>query len=140
LESQSFQDSQGNLFVPSARTKLLIQRLKHITQSFPNDKILIFSQFTSMLDICEKPLEKFGFQYLRYDGALTRKERQNVLHNFNTNPNIKILLVSLRCASIGLNLTVANHVMFLDLWWNPAIESQAIDRVHRIGQKKKSIC
>jgi len=139
-ENDNFKDASGKLFVQSTKTKLLIKRLQYITQNFPNDKILIFSQFTSMLDICEKPLNKFGFSYLRYDGLLKRNERQHVLNEFNNNPNTKILLMSLRCASIGLNLSVANRVIFLDLWWNPAIESQAIDRVHRIGQKKKSVC
>lgn len=100
------------------------------------DKTIVFSQFTGMLDLVEKPLKDKGFAYLRYDGSMDVKHRAKAVNRFFDDPEIKVLLVSTKCGSLGLNLTVANRVILLDVWWNPALENQAIDRVHRIGQKK----
>lgn len=83
-----------------------------------------------------KPLRDRGFKYLRYDGSMDIKQRAAAVTQFFDDPEIKILLVSTKAGSLGLNLTVANRVILLDIWWNPALENQAIDRVHRIGQSK----
>jgi len=97
-----------------------------------NQKMLIFSQFTSLLSIIRKWLdeEKITYEYL--DGA-TRK-RQDKVDNFNNNDDIPIFLLSLKAGGTGLNLTSASTVIIYDPWWNPAVESQATDRTHRIGQ------
>lgn len=100
------------------------------------DKTIVFSQFTDMLDLVEKPLKDKGFAYLRYDGSMDVKHRAAAVNTFFDNPEVKVLLVSTKCGSLGLNLTIANRVIILDVWWNPALENQAIDRVHRIGQRK----
>merc|ERR1712228_1123424 len=74
-----------------------------------------------------------------YDGSKTRQQRKDIIAQFKADADensIPVILMSLKCAALGLNLTVANHVIFCDLWWNPATESQAVDRVHRIGQTK----
>ncbi|KAI8881727.1 hypothetical protein K501DRAFT_334481 [Backusella circina FSU 941] len=100
------------------------------------DKTICFSQFTSFLNLVEEPLKKNGHKYLRYDGSMSIKQRADTVNQFFEDPSITCLLVSTKCGSLGLNLTVANRVILMDLWWNPAIENQAIDRVHRIGQAK----
>jgi SNF2 family DNA or RNA helicase len=86
--------------------------------------------------LVEKPLKDNNHRYLRYDGSMDIKQRAEAVNQFFDNPDIKVLLVSTKCGSLGLNLTVANRVIILDIWWNPALENQAIDRVHRIGQEK----
>ena len=97
-----------------------------------NNKMLIFSQFTSLLSIIRKWLkeEKINYEYL--DGAT--KKRQDRVDNFNNSDNIPVFLLSLKAGGTGLNLTSANTVIIYDPWWNPAVESQATDRTHRIGQ------
>ena len=97
-------------------------------------KMLIFSQFTSLLSIIRKWLkdEEINYEYL--DG--TTKKRQDRVDNFNNSDNIPVFLLSLKAGGTGLNLTSANTVIIYDPWWNPAVESQATDRTHRIGQTK----
>lgn len=110
--------------------------LKSREDSRGGDKTIIFSQFTTMLDVMERPLQVNGFKFGRYDGSLSLNERTRVLEQFHNDPTMEVLLVSTKCGSLGLNLTVANRVILMDVWWNPALENQAIDRVHRIGQTK----
>ena len=98
------------------------------------NKVLIFSQFTKMLDILENRLKENNILYERLDG--TTKNRQEVVDNFNNDKKIKVFLISLKAGGVGLNLTSASNVFIYDPWWNPQVENQAIDRAHRIGQKK----
>ena len=98
------------------------------------NKVLIFSQFTKMLDILENRLKENNILYERLDG--TTKNRQDVVDNFNNDKKIKVFLISLKAGGVGLNLTSASNVFIYDPWWNPQVENQAIDRAHRIGQKK----
>ena len=134
--------SDPKFFPQSTKMCHLMDRLDSIlTKEDPGCKILIFSQFTSMLDLVEIVFDKndtfvFGQDYLRYDGSMNYIERKDTLAEFKQSKNISMLLLSLKCAGVGLNLIEANHVIFLDLWWNPGVESQAIDRCHRIGQTK----
>ncbi|CAO3660491.1 unnamed protein product [Rhizopus microsporus] len=124
-------------FISSAKIDKMLEILEQTAQETNNqDKTIIFSQFTGMLDIIEKPLKEKGYRFLRYDGSMDVRHRSNTVNKFFDDPEIKILIVSTKCGSLGLNLTCANRVILLDLWWNPAIENQAIDRVHRIGQTK----
>jgi SNF2 family DNA or RNA helicase len=110
--------------------------LKTREDSRGSDKTIIFSQFTTMLDVMERPLQVNGFKFGRYDGGMTLAERTRVIEQFHNDPAMEVLIVSTKCGSLGLNLTVANRVILMDVWWNPALENQAIDRVHRIGQTK----
>ena len=98
-------------------------------------KILIFSQFVKHLSIVRKELDKQEIRYAYLDG--TTKDRQGEVTNFQTDENLKVFLISLKAGGLGLNLTAADYVFILDPWWNPAIEQQAIDRAHRIGQENK---
>ncbi|GAA5907882.1 hypothetical protein JCM8208_001973 [Rhodotorula glutinis] len=98
-------------------------------------KTIIFSQFTSMFDLLEPFLDKAGHGFVKYTGIMNQKERAVALDKIRTDPSCTVILVSLKCGAVGLNLTVCSRVILLDLWWNPAIEQQAFDRAHRYGQK-----
>ncbi|OMJ24087.1 DNA repair protein RAD5 [Smittium culicis] len=103
----------------------------------PNiDKSIVFSQWTSVLDIVEKSLNSHNISFARLDGAMSRLARQKQQEIFSKENNCTVMLVSLKAGGVGLNLTTANNVFMLDPYWNPAIESQAIDRVYRLGQNK----
>lgn len=100
-----------------------------------NHKILVFSQFVKHLKIVSGYLEERKIKYSYLDGST--KDRQKEVENFQDDESIKVFLISLKAGGLGLNLTKAEYVFLLDPWWNPAIEAQAIDRAHRIGQKNK---
>lgn len=95
---------------------------------------LVFSQFTSLLAIVRKQLDEKKIAYEYLDGKT--RDRAARVERFQNNPDCKLFLVSLKAGGVGLNLTSAEYVFLLDPWWNPAVESQAIDRSHRIGQTK----
>lgn len=97
------------------------------------EKVLVFSQFTSMMNIMERDLKEKKINYLRLDGST--QNRQELVNEFNTNEDVKVFLISLKAGGVGLNLTAASSVFIYDPWWNPMAEKQAIDRAHRIGQK-----
>ncbi|CAN8073048.1 unnamed protein product [Agarophyton chilense] len=101
-----------------------------------NDKVLCFSQWTRMFDLLEVPLKTEGYEFVRLDGAMSVFAREEAMTVFKTRSSCRLFLISLTAGSTGLNLTEANHVFLLDSWWNPAVEDQAVDRVHRIGQTK----
>ncbi len=96
-------------------------------------KVLVFSQFTKMLDILSKELEKKEINYNYLSGQT--KNRQELVDDFNNNIDKQVFLISLKAGGTGLNLTAADNVIIFDPWWNPSVENQAIDRAHRIGQK-----
>ena len=98
-------------------------------------KALVFSQFTKMLGILREHLDKDGVNYEYLDGSTS--DRQPRIERFQNDPDCKLFLISLKAGGLGLNLTAADYVFLLDPWWNPAVESQAIDRAHRIGQTRQ---
>jgi superfamily II DNA or RNA helicase len=98
-------------------------------------KVLVFSQFTSFLAIVRQQLDKAKTTYEYLDGKT--KDRQGRVERFQNDPDCKLFLISLKAGGLGLNLTAAEYVFLLDPWWNPAVEAQAIDRAHRIGQSKR---
>lgn len=100
-------------------------------------KILLFSQFTSVLKKIEKDFKKEDISYLYLDGGTSAKERVERVKKFNEDSNIKVFLISLKAGGVGLNLTSASVVIHFDPWWNPAVEDQATDRAHRFGQENK---
>ena len=100
-----------------------------------NHKILLFSQFTSVLDILGKELQKNKIEYLYLDGSTKAKDRLALVEEFNNSEKSKVFLISLKAGGTGLNLTSADVVIHFDPWWNPAAEEQATDRAHRMGQK-----
>jgi SNF2 family DNA or RNA helicase len=114
----------------SAKLETLLSQLREVLDE--GHKALVFSQFTSFLDIVRKRLDSSGTVYEYLDGAT--RDRQERVERFQTDPNCKLFLVSLKAGGVGLNLTAAEYVFLLDPWWNPAVEAQAVDRAHRIGQ------
>jgi SNF2 family DNA or RNA helicase len=120
----------------STKLTALLSALELIKASKSDDKIVIYSQFTRYLDVIEAPLRQWGWKMLRLDGKMTQQARASTLNSFDRDPECRILIVSIKAGGVGINLTVANHIFLMDPWWNTAVEKQAIDRVHRIGQKK----
>ncbi|KAF6154507.1 hypothetical protein GIB67_028399 [Kingdonia uniflora] len=101
-----------------------------------SEKAIVFSQWTRMLDLLEAQLKNSSIQYRRLDGTMSIIARDKAVKDFNTLPEVSVMIMSLKAASLGLNMVAACHVILLDLWWNPTTEDQAIDRAHRIGQKR----
>ena len=97
-------------------------------------KVLVFSQFTSLLAIVQREMRQRGIAYAYIDGKT--RDRETEVKRFQEDPNIPVFLISLKAGGLGLNLTAADYVFLLDPWWNPAVEAQAIDRAHRIGQSR----
>ncbi|HLI92150.1 MAG TPA: DEAD/DEAH box helicase, partial [Puia sp.] len=100
-------------------------------------KALVFSQFTSMLQLIRAALEEKGIPYLYLDGSVAAEHRKRIVAQFQEEEDTRIFLISLKAGGVGLNLTAADYVYLVEPWWNPAAEQQAIDRTHRIGQGKK---
>ncbi|XP_043714858.1 helicase-like transcription factor CHR28 isoform X2 [Telopea speciosissima] len=100
------------------------------------EKAIVFSQWTRMLDLLEARLKSSSIQYRRLDGTMSVVARDKAVKDFNSLPEVSVIIMSLKAASLGLNMVAACHVLLLDLWWNPTTEDQAIDRAHRIGQTR----
>jgi superfamily II DNA or RNA helicase len=116
----------------SAKFDLLLPRLAELVDE--GRKALVFSQFTSLLALLRKELDAQGVRYAYLDGET--RDREAVVARFQDDASCPLFLISLRAGGVGLNLTAAEYVFLLDPWWNPAVEAQAIDRTHRIGQSK----
>jgi superfamily II DNA or RNA helicase len=116
----------------SSKLELLMDLLDNVLAE--DHKALVFSQWTSLLDKIEPLLTAAGIEFTRLDGST--RDRAGVVANFQSDTGPRIMLVSLKAGGTGLNLTAADHVFLLDPWWNPAVEDQAADRAHRIGQER----
>lgn len=147
------------VILESTKINKLISILEATRKTDPKEKTIVFSQFTSFLDLIEPKLAERGFNFVRYDGTLNRQEKGLVISEFHKDDSVTVLLASLKCASLGLNLTCARRVVLLDIWWNPAVEEQvrrmvsdftrcrlaadqcfqAFDRCHRLGQTREVI-
>eukprot|EP00850_Spirogloea_muscicola_P001861 SM000007S20821 [mRNA] locus=s7:472696:479059:+ [translate_table: standard] len=102
----------------------------------PSAKCLVFSQFTSMLELISFRLKQVGIVCVKLDGSMTMEARDRMIKAFTDDPDCKVFLMSLKAGGVALNLTVASQVFLMDPWWNPAVEQQAQDRIHRLGQYK----
>ena len=118
---------------PGAKLETLLEQLGEVLDE--GHKVLVFSQFTSFLAILRRQLEARGMPYEYLDGKTT--DRQARVAHFQEDPDCKLFLVSLKAGGQGLNLTAADYIYILDPWWNPAVEAQAVDRAHRIGQTRR---
>ncbi|KAI9719292.1 MAG: hypothetical protein M1812_003622 [Candelaria pacifica] len=121
-------------WISSAKLKKCVEILEQIQSRAEGEKTIIFSQFTSLLDLLEVPIDEQGWGYKRYDGSMSAVQRNQSVVEFTDRPEIKVMLVSLKAGNAGLNLVAASQVIILDPFWNPYVEEQAIDRSHRIGQ------
>ena len=109
---------------------------REITENVGDHKVLVFSQFLGMLALIRKKLEEENISHVYFDGSSSSREREEAIQEFQNNHECRVFLISLKAGGIGLNLTAADYVYIVDPWWNPAVEQQAIDRTHRIGQTK----
>lgn len=123
-------------WVSSAKIDKTIEILQANETRGQGEKTIIFSQFTSLLDLLEVPIMRRGWGYMRFDGSMNINERNASVACFTDNPDCRIMLVSLKAGNAGLNLVAASHVVIFDPFWNPYVEDQAIDRAHRIGQTR----
>jgi superfamily II DNA or RNA helicase len=117
----------------SAKLDMLLPRLAEVTED--GHKALVFSQFTQFLSLVRARLDRDNIPYEYLDGRT--RDRQQRVERFQSDTNCKLFLISLKAGGLGLNLTAADYVFLLDPWWNPAVEAQAIDRSHRIGQTRQ---
>ena len=127
--------SPNSLPLPSAKLEALLDTLEPLMAE--GHKVLVFSQFVTMLELIRVELTARGIAHLLLTGQT--ENRQALVDKFQTDPAIPVFLLSLKAAGSGLNLTAASYVVLFDPWWNPAVEAQAIDRTHRIGQKNQVI-
>lgn len=109
---------------------------REITENIGNHKALVFSQFLGMLALIKAKLDHLGIKYDYFDGSTSAPDREKAIQSFQNNDEVRVFLISLKAGGVGLNLTAADYVYIVDPWWNPAVEQQAIDRTHRIGQTK----
>jgi SNF2 family DNA or RNA helicase len=123
----------SRIIEPSAKLNVLLDQLSELREE--GHKALVFSQFTSFLAIVRARLDEAGVNYEYLDGAT--RNRQEHVERFQNDPECSLFLISLKAGGLGLNLTAAEYVFLLDPWWNPAVEAQAVDRAHRIGQTRQ---
>jgi hypothetical protein len=109
---------------------------REITENISDHKALVFSQFLGMLALIREKLKELGVDYEYFDGSTSAPDREKAIRRFQDDQNCRVFLISLKAGGVGLNLTAADYVYIVDPWWNPAVEQQAIDRTHRIGQTK----
>lgn len=115
----------------------LEELIREVHENAGNHKVLIFSQFTEMLQLIKQQFEEEGISHCYLDGSTSMPKRKEEVTRFQEDESVKAFLISLKAGGVGLNLTVADYVYLVDPWWNPAAEQQAIDRAHRIGQTRK---
>ncbi|CAA6663709.1 unnamed protein product [Spirodela intermedia] len=129
-----FQVDIENNWVESSKVSMLLKELEILCSS--GLKGIIFSQWTAFLDILQVPLSRKNISFVRLDGTLNQQQREKVINQFSEEKSLTVLLMSLKAGGVGINLTAASHAFLLDPWWNPAVEEQAVMRIHRIGQTK----
>ena len=121
---------EGGLEEDSAKFERLLSDLQEVADA--KQKVLVYSQFTTMLKIIERTVKERGWKYVYLDGST--KDREGAVRQFQEDPETTIFLISLKAGGVGLNLTAADYVFLYDPWWNEAVERQAIDRAHRLGK------
>lgn len=129
-----FQIDVEKNWVESTKISSLLCELENLRTS--GSKSIVFSQWTAFLDLLEIPLTRNNTSFLRLDGTLNQQQSERVLNFFSEDSDVMVLLMSLKAGGVGINLTAASNAFVLDPWWNPAVEEQAVMRIHRIGQTK----
>ncbi|KIM92388.1 hypothetical protein PILCRDRAFT_810445 [Piloderma croceum F 1598] len=127
---------ESDLPPDSAKIRKILELLAKIDERDDEEKTIIFSQFTSMLDLIQPFLTANGIKHVRYDGSMSKDKREASLEKIRNSKSTRVILISFKAGSTGLNLTACNNVILVDLWWNPALEEQAFDRAHRFGQTR----
>lgn len=125
---------QNNKTLQSTKIDFLMENLEQLMEE--GHKVLVFSQFTTYLDHIQNKIRERSWVFARIDGSQSMKKRQSEVERFQDG-DAQVFLISLKAGGVGLNLTAASYIFLMDPWWNPAVENQAIDRAHRIGQENK---
>ena len=131
-----------NEFTSSSKIEVLTSELLKMRRESPGSKAIVFSQFVNFLDLVrwrlhsDPFLQDLGLGVRTLQGSMKVQDRDTVLREFREDLNVRVLLISLKAGGVALNLTNANHIFLCDPWWNPAAEMQAIDRTHRLGQRR----
>jgi SNF2 family DNA or RNA helicase len=120
----------------STKIRTMLRILDKVRNENEDEKAIVFSQFTSFLDLLQPFLDRAGHRYVRYDGSMRPDERERALDSIRSDPKVRLILISFKAGNVGLNLTCCSHVILMDLWWNPMLEAQSIDRAHRLGQQR----
>ncbi|TRM66530.1 SNF2 family N-terminal domain-containing protein [Schizophyllum amplum] len=120
----------------STKIEALVEELSALRQQDATTKSIVFSQFVNFLDLVAFRLQRAGFAVCRLEGTMSPQARDATIKHFMTNVDVPVFLVSLKAGGVALNLTEASRVYLLDSWWNPAVEYQAMDRIHRLGQRR----
>ncbi|KAK9813234.1 hypothetical protein WJX72_011166 [[Myrmecia] bisecta] len=123
-------------FQSSTKIEALREEIHLMRRRDPAAKCIVFSQFTSMLDLIFFRLQQVGLKCVRLEGSMSMEHRNRMIDAFTNDASVVVFLMSLKAGGVALNLTAASHVMLMDPWWNPAVEQQAQDRIHRLGQFK----
>jgi len=123
-------------FNSSTKIEALLQEIEKMAAADSRSKALVFSQVVSFLELIEFRLKREGVAAAKLLGNMSISSRNNIIISFQTDPSLKVLLISLKAGGEGLNLQAADHIFLMDPWWNPASELQAIQRAHRIGQTR----
>lgn len=121
---------------PSTKISIILETLRAMRDRDPEQKCLVFSQWTSMLDIISFHVKNAGYKCCRLDGTMNMLKRKAEVEKFRSDGDVTVFLLSMHAAGTGLNLTEANNVIMADCWWNPSVEAQCCDRAHRIGQTR----
>ncbi|KAJ8568436.1 hypothetical protein K7X08_027969 [Anisodus acutangulus] len=127
-----FQVDVEKNWVESSKVSSLLYELKRLRSV--GSKSIVFSQWTAFLDLLQIPISRSNIPFVRLDGTLNQQQREKVIKKFSEEDDISVLLMSLKAGGVGINLTAASNAFVMDPWWNPAVEEQAVMRVHRIGQ------
>ena len=135
VEEKAEEDPDLDIETKSSKTEAL-KSILTASRRDPKSKVVIFSQWTSFLNIIQRQLTEAGMKYARIDGSMPVHVRDRAMTALESDPDTRILLASLSVCSVGLNLVAADTVILADSWWAPAIEDQAVDRVHRLGQTR----
>jgi len=120
----------------SSKIEALVEELTNLRRQDATTKSLVFSQFVNFLDLIAFRLKRAGFNICRLEGTMTPQARDATIKHFMNNVHVTVFLVSLKAGGVALNLTEASRVYLMDSWWNPAVEFQAMDRIHRLGQHR----
>ncbi|KAL1744579.1 SNF2 family N-terminal domain-containing protein [Schizophyllum fasciatum] len=124
-------------FLPSTKMRYMMEALERLFKEKPDEKVILVSQWTTALGLLSDYLSERQIAHVKYQGDMHRNARDAAVRAFMAKDKAKVMLMSLKCGGVGLNLTRANNVISLDLGWSEAVEAQAFDRVHRLGQTRK---
>ncbi|CCA72471.1 related to DNA repair protein RAD16 [Serendipita indica DSM 11827] len=124
-------------FMPSTKLQYMMRYIEEVARANPDEKTMVVSQWTSALDLCSDYLRERGISFVTYQGSMNARARTEAVNKFMTKSKVSVMLMSVKCGGVGLNLTRASRVISLDMSWNAATDQQCFDRAHRLGQQRE---